>query len=525
MSLDRVKAKIPRIIKVTARFILNWLSDISNRLLSDQKGYRRLLQWTQEMPVSNGSRYFQTADIRVGVVADSFVWQNYSPTCQLIALTPDNWKTQLQKIDCILVTSAWRGLNQEWVGLGTHGNAIRTELLALMRQAKSDGLPVLFYSKEDPPNFHCFAEFAQEADYVFTSAEECIPRYQECCPNAIVNALPFAVNPLIHNPIGSARPKWEGTVFFAGSWMAKYPERTEKMKKIFGWIQKTGMEVRIADRNFARRDFRYQYPFRYLKYVVGSFDYKQIAVLYKIFPFCLNFNSVTNSNTMFAMRVYDALASGARVLSNDSLGVRRLFPEVHIIDTYDDFAAAVTMSDAECTKEKLSGIRRVFQEGTVFEKMAQMLQTAGIENNFQRFRPVAVILSPDIPDADRDRYVQMFSAQSYPNKKLFYGWQEISNAGHFDMVTVWGPNRSYGAFYLEDMINGFKYTDCDYVTKYAAAGDISQRQYEFTDRILDLYATVFWRTSVTMNQLENFGEEEILIPNGFISDAFHYDII
>ena len=34
-------------------------------------------------------------------------------------------------------------------------------------------------------------------------------------------------------------------------------------------------------------------------------------------------------------------------------------------------------------------------------------------------------------------------------------------------LTFWDPQMDYGPFYLEDMMNAFKYVDCDYITKAA----------------------------------------------------------
>lgn len=508
--------------KYYARRMLNCLSDVLNHCLSDRIGYRQILRMIEQVPQSNGSRIFVRENVRVGIVADPFVLENFEPTCHLIPLTPENWQSQIPDLDCILVVSAWKGAEGEWTGLAKHESEISKKLIQLMQGGKQAKLPVLFYSKEDPPNYQHFLPYAQQADYIFTSAQESVARYQQDCPGIPVQVLTFAVNPLLHNPIGSEGKKKENTVFFAGSWMPKYPERIRTQQLFFTWIRRAGMKFSIADRNFDRKDFRYRYPLKYLPRVMAGFSYHQVSSLYKIFPWIMNFNSVSHSQTMFAMRVYDACACGAHVISNESPGMQRLFPEVAVIRSYEDLHNAVTKPAEQLTREKMQAIRRILAQDTVYHRMRQMLQTAGIPVSDDTLPLVGVLLDPQMGESDRIGCRAMFAAQSWDNKLLAENPEDLSAC---QILTIWGPDRIYDTYYLEDMVNGFKYTDCDYITKYSAAGKTPQRQYEYTDRILDRYATVFWATSVTINELQNFGEEEIKIPNGFISDALHYDSI
>ena len=447
--------------------------------------------------------------------------RNYGPTCDLVPLTPENWETMLERIDCLLVTSTWRGKDGEWIGVSQYSSPKRRKLLELMRAAKRRDCPVLFYSKEDPPNYDIFLEFAKEADYIFTSARECVPAYQAACPNARVRYLTFAVNPLLHNPIGSEGEKRKNAVFFPGSWMVKYPERTKQMDIMFRSVVKAGLKLHIADRNFSSRNFRYQFPLRYLRHVLGEFRYEQIAGMYKVYPWCINLNSVTGSDTMFAMRVYDALACGCQVLSNHSQGVRQMFPEVHIIKDEEDLKAVLSLPEDVLKENKISGIRSVLRQGTVFEKMEYMLRTAGVLAAAEKQRKVGVVLADHMTDDQKKRLTAMFESQSYPHKVLID--PQSGMLEHCDMLCLWGPNREYGAFYLEDMVNGFKFTDCDYITKRSCRQD-DPEEYIYTNRVADRYATVFWASAITWERLINLPEGDITFPNGFVLDGEEYAV-
>ena len=42
----------------------------------------------------------------------------------------------------------------------------------------------MFWNKEDPPNFEHFVQTAKLFDFIFTTDESCVPRYQAVTPHA-----------------------------------------------------------------------------------------------------------------------------------------------------------------------------------------------------------------------------------------------------------------------------------------------------------------------------------------------------
>ena len=74
-------------------------------LLSPSGRQAELLEQLGRLPRSNGSGFYRPLPFRVGMVADRFLFDNYSCTCDLVYLTPDNWLEQLPGLDCVVVTS------------------------------------------------------------------------------------------------------------------------------------------------------------------------------------------------------------------------------------------------------------------------------------------------------------------------------------------------------------------------------------------------------------------------------------
>lgn len=484
-------------------------------LFSPSRRKEELLEQIQALPSSNGSKFYQLLPVRVGIVADQFLFDNYSCTCNLVYLTPDNWLEQLPDLNCVIVTSVWHGLHEEWMGASIPDSPTCQQLCALMEATRKQGLPVLFYSKEDPPNFHCFQQYAALADFIYTSAQECVPQYEALFPGVPVDTMRFAVSPTLHNPIGMKPLSQEMGVFFAGSWMKKYPRRVEQQGKLFDWVRQAGLSLEIADRNYARYSFRYCYPLRYLPYVVSNFSYEQIAGLYKLYDWALNLNSVTDSEDMFSMRVYDALACGSLVLSNESVGMERLFPQVCVIRSYEELCQLLELPAEQLEARRLDGIRQVFRAGTVYEKMGDMLYQAGVIPRMIPYRPVGVILPQG--DSHLESYRKMFETQSYPNLRLISSPQDIQAINACDIIAPWGPGRIYGPHYIEDMVNSFKYTDCRYVAK-PAPGETGHR---YTNQIPDMHAAVFWRDCWPEAAREPFSGPRDM-AGGYLSDGNNY---
>lgn len=488
-------------------------------LLSPSGRQAELLEQVRSLPRSNGSAFYKPLPFRVGMVADRFLFENYSCTCDLVYLTPDDWLEQLPGLDCVIVTSVWHGLGGEWRGASLPSSAAAARLCALIEETRRRGCPVLFYSKEDPPNFHCFLPYAALANQIYTSAQERIADYRSRCPGIPVDTMHFAISPLLHNPIGM-KPLGNGArmAFFAGSWMKKYPARAAQQRQLFDWVREAGLRLEIADRNYSRYSLRYRYPLRYLSAVMPDFTYKDVSALYKCYDWVLNLNSVGNSEDMFSLRVYDALACGSLVLSNGSVGMEQHFPQVYVIDRYERLKEALETPLPALEQRRLAGLRQVFRDGTVYERMERMLGAVGLKGTCTDNPVVGVI--PEFDTEDLDGLRAMFEAQSYPHKVWLPSAGDRSAIERCGMVALWGPGRRYGRHYLEDMVNAFKYTSCDYVT----VPDTSQAgRHRYTDHVADRWSTLFPR-EVYLGLPSGWGGEDRALPNGYCSDGMSYSV-
>ncbi len=280
-------------------------------------------------------------NIKVAAILDQFSHDSFKYEFELIDVLPDSWFDQFEteKPDLFFCESAYHGVVLEgdvgvWNNKVFKNNGILREII---KYCNEKNIPTVFWNKEDPISFNDafnFTDISMNFDYIFTSCEECIPLYNEL-GHGKTDSLMFAAQPRLFNPI-EHKPRLEDVAVFAGSWYEKFPERCRVMESIFDKILDSNIDLKIYDR-FSNKDWdAMKYPEKYLKFVNDGLDYSQIPEAYKESEFGLNFNTVTKSNTMFARRVFELMASNTLVLSNYSKGVYRLFKNnVFYLDRQD----------------------------------------------------------------------------------------------------------------------------------------------------------------------------------------------
>ena len=426
----------------------------------------KLLHESESLPTASGQRWDHRRETRIGIIADEFLYQSLEVAADFRPITPTNYETVIADIDLLLVVTTWRGLNGEWTGLA--GAKSRPRALVekeIIPLAKSKGIPVAFYSKEDPPNYKQFLSLAYQADFIFTSAEEMIPQYEKDLPHKVpIEALRFGVNYEIHNPLGCLNHNGHELVF-AGSWMAhKYQERSEAGEKIFDGIIDAEKPFFAVDRNLNldpkkfKNLERYMYPEKYLENLHAPIDHESLQRLQKLLPLAVNLNSVVNSQTMFANRIVELLAMGTLILSNHSAGVNSRYPYVQILDSQLDTEQFLRTLTPEyirlCQSE---GIRDVFLNDTAYDRIDQVLNAVGIEQRRSQHRVLVV--------SNDEAEFQAFCSSQSTDFPLTYidinKVTEVSGRGDGDIVIF--PNKV--GFNSPDLVNdaiaAFRYSSVD----------------------------------------------------------------
>ena len=357
------------------------------------------------------------SELRVACVMDRFSRDCYAPECQLLDLTPSGWRNELQKFqpDLIFIESAWEGKDKLWYRKIAGCDADFYDMIYYCREQE---IPVVFWNKEDPVYTDTFMAAASLADVVFTTDIDCIAKYKSSLSHDRVYHLHFAAQPRIHNPIEKYNRK--DKFCFAGAYYHRYKERAkvfDEFSRIF--IDTKGFD--IYDRNYQSARPEHAFPNEYSQYILGTLDSNQIDVAYKGYIYGVNMNSIQQSQTMFARRAFEMLASNTVTVGNYSRGMKNYFGDLTICT--DDYKTLNAYIQRYCNdfstlgKYRLAGVRKVLHEH-LYEDRLDFVVEKVFGKTLKPALPDIVVLSLVKEQGQADKIIDMFDAQSYKNKSL-----------------------------------------------------------------------------------------------------------
>ncbi|MFW0121456.1 glycosyltransferase family protein [Rothia sp. CCM 9419] len=453
-------------------------------------------------------------EYRVAVILDDFSAAAWGYEFNTVALDPSTWEEQLNTgIDLLFVESAWAGNNGAWQYQLTGKNAPSTALKDIINYCKAHHIPTIFWNKEDPPHFEDFLPTARLFDYVFTSDERKIPEYQKRLGHRNISALAFAAQKAIHNPARPPHGFHERDIAFAGMYFAhKYPERREQMDMLLGAAYAVsptmdhGLEIFSR---FLNDDPNYQFPEPFSQKIVGSLSYAKMLTAYKAYKVFLNVNSVTDSPSMCARRVFEITASGTPVLTTHSEAIPRFF-------TDEEVPIATTQKQAEYMLKALVNSpelndrtvhlaqRKIWSAHTYTHRAMQVLQAAGktpqqhphqlpettvivstnrpghIDHVFKTvasFSPVPVQLNllthgfdvptPQLQAKARDYGIELQILRADSTLSLGECLNQLVRSADGKIITKVDDDDLYGEHYLQDMLFALAYSGADIVGKQA----------------------------------------------------------
>lgn len=420
--------------------------------------------------------------LRVAAIMDEFTATGYGPECDLQQLPVTGWKETLEDFqpELLLIESAWRGLDEQW---GAKVGQLSEEVLGILDWCKARGIPTAFWNKEDPVHFETFLTTAQKFDHVFTTDIDCIPRYKSGLGHDRVYLLPFACQPEIHNPLEITERK--KAFCFAGAYYVRYPDRTRDLDSFLKELTQY-RSFEIYDRNHGKDHPDYLFPEAYRKYIVGTLTPSEIDWAYKGYEFGINLNSVKNSQSMFARRVYELLASNTRVVSNYSPGLRLMFGDLVIsTDSGAEALRRIRKQDSEDIAERvrLAGLRKAMSEHTYSHRVTRIACAAGIETQDASALPPVTVLAGAASRAEAKGLIAQGRRQSLSGLRmvLVTPKEELAGLNIPDWVHCLTPKDAaatrlrdlaepgswlagfvaadyYGAHYLKDMILATRYS-------------------------------------------------------------------
>jgi spore maturation protein CgeB len=193
--------------------------------------------------------------------------------------------------------------------------------LQAIAAARRYGKPIAWWTIEDPNSLETFLAQAAEADFVFTTDEDCIPEYQERLAHDRVFWLPLACSPEFHYP----SPLEPGASEFVIS--ANWYTNQARL-----WGVATVVEpLRAAGRSLTLFCYEtFMWPEAYRIYWKGRTSCRTVAEQYRHGRVVLGLNNQGSGmdgrahTVMTSMRTFEALACGKPFLAAHSDAYHRL---------------------------------------------------------------------------------------------------------------------------------------------------------------------------------------------------------
>lgn len=534
------------------------------------RGAGRRLSFPAAAPVSRPPR---RSDLTVAVILDEFSAQAFSCEWNTVALDPAAWLNQLQdsKVDLVFVESAWAGNNRLWRGKVGGPSGPAEQLVDMLSWCRANGMPTVFWNKEDPPHYDDFLPAAKLFDFVFTSDERRLEHYQRDLGHSNVAVLPFAAQPAIHNPVRPRYGRHARDIAFAGMYFAhKYPERREQMDLLLGGALDASASLPLGLEIFSRKlgaDANYQFPAPLDSRVVGSLSYAQMLSAYKAYKVFLNVNSVVDSPSMCARRIFEISAAGTPVVSTPSAAVTEFFSPAEVPVAHDRAEAAL-LARALVRNPELNdrtvhlAQRRIWAAHTYAHRAEAVLSAAAPQHSRPLRRPTVSALVPTIRPHQLESVFQTLVSQRGVDVELVlltHGFEldaaalkDLKAASGLERVQLLAADRDvplgeclnrciqaadgevvakvddddhYGPHYLSDQLFALDYSGADVVGKQAhyvhlAASGATMlrygpREHRFTDFVMGPTITTP-RTVALANPFPEVGLGE---DTGFLRNA------
>ena len=337
---------------------------------------------------------------KVCTIMDEFSFNCFKDYFDLVNVSFADWQNQLSvhKPDFFLLESAWKGHEFQW----EHKiNRRDDQLLKLLTYCRDNKIPTVFWNKEDPVHFNTFLSTAVQCDYVFTTDVDCISNYKSILGHERVYMLPFAANPKIHNPISKFDRKTGAS--FAGAYYSKYSNRNENFASIVKALE-SKLDLDIFDRFFDSDDKRYSFPDEYEKYIKGNLPYEEIDKAYKGYEYGINLNTIKQSQSMFARRAYELMASNTAVISNFSRGLRINFGDLVVSsDNESRIHTSLSKFKSLLRENKYNALRKVLSENTYRHRGRYILSKICTDYEFNKVKKTVLIIGLVNDESDINR--------------------------------------------------------------------------------------------------------------------------
>ncbi len=495
--------------------------------------YREAKLRISEIRNSAAQRFFKKSCRNIGIICEDKFLKYVEPAANFIYITPSNYDSFLSensktaehvgcdkeqggagknKIDLLLITSTWLGIDGVWRGLtfkSENTNAVTEQgkvLIECIRLCHEQKIPVVFYFTESAAYCDLFDKYAVLSDYIYTADASILSLLKGKYANArIVEYMPLGINPLINNPIGKNNVIENDSVIYSSGWINSLEDRSSWLNKTFNSINDLKFNFHVLD-NLANIKLKeYSYPEHLKNNISEGSSEEQINKIHKLADWSVNYNPYVSGSRFISFKEFELQANGCLVLSNYNEELINLLPTSFVVnDSLNIVDYMKKISKEEMYNHRLLSVRTIMSKHTCFNRVNRILKNAELDSEFEL--PKILVIGEQTQNN-----FENFNRQTYPNKVFISPDNAILElVSGFDAVTWFDDNYYYGEFYLEDSLDAFIYTDSDFVTKDCYIVQRTKFKSEFVDGVENDFISSFKSKTSTVFWVKSFDLEKLL---------------
>jgi spore maturation protein CgeB len=240
--------------------------------------------------------------------------------------------------------------------------------------ARRHSVPNLYWAIEDPVCTDLtLMTYAVDADYIFTTTVECVPRYLALQKK--VEVLLFGCNPEFHRNVGVHREYRHDIVLVASNYSSRY----DAAQWLVLPLAAAGFDIRIWGLWWddpARPVNLLKYPRSY----GGLLPYEELPAVYSSAKIILGLNCDATSTTQTSMRPYEALACGGGIyLGHYTKAQAKLFADLIVqttnrTETLAQVTRILNQTESVRRQRAQNAQNKVYQEHTYCQRARQIIR-------------------------------------------------------------------------------------------------------------------------------------------------------
>ena len=449
-------------------------------------------------------RFYTAADSKIAIICDDNFWAAVKDTACFIRLSPQYNADDFflnNNPDVLFIALSGECLKEGWQGAELIGGQIRNLIIDLILSFKRNKVATAFISSGISSEYGKFIDYASLCDYIFTADPRQIKGYTDVNPKAeVFGYLPF-INPELVNPVRNSEIDMQAS----GDSRAKKVLSIDAGSEYGTVIRRGGFISRVGK---AITDAGFD--------IVNHLatDEKRLNE----FNWCLTepYIRMFDERTSVDYSVMADMARGSLVITPYDYLVNSIFPSVFTISHEEEIPGILqSIDEEELYRRRAFNIRCIMSRHTSFYAVQQMLSLMGKDNSVSGKVSILVVYR----GALTKNIQESFERQSWPDKMLLSADKLTERIiENYDAVTWFSDNYIYEEFYLEDMVNAFKYTDASFITK---PDDVKEAfENSFVKSYRSIEKTLFW--------IKDYAFQEILegapvSEHGYATD--HLNII